>query len=137
MGYWGGVDGKALPDYDVRECRPLIQPGDSADEPPIEHQLVGPHRSASCRRTRSPSSTTITTAALKQQGVDGVKVDSQSAIEGVAAGLGGRVALTRAYRKGAGKLGQQVLQRPPHQLHGQRDGDVLLLAAIHGHADLD
>jgi raffinose synthase len=36
---------------------------------------------------------------LKAQGVDGVKVDSQSAIEGVAAGLGGRVALTRAYRE--------------------------------------
>ncbi len=36
---------------------------------------------------------------MKAQGVDGVKVDSQATIEGVATGLGGRVALTRAYRQ--------------------------------------
>ena len=90
MGYWGGVDGSSLPGYDVRKSGRLIRSGNYEDESAIEHQLVGCASWASCRAIRSRSSTTITIAGWKQQGVDGVKVDSQSAIEGVAAGLGGR-----------------------------------------------
>ena len=36
---------------------------------------------------------------LRQQGVDGVKVDNQSALEGVAHGMGGRVTAMRAYHE--------------------------------------
>ena len=96
-GYWGGVDGAALPGYGVREAVRSFGPGILQQEPMLNVQYWGPlvglvpadqigrflddyHR------------------RLEAQGVDGVKVDSQATIEGVATGQGGRVALTRAYR---------------------------------------
>ena len=97
IGYWGGVDGAALPAYDAHSIGRAFSPDILQLHPNLTTQYWGhtvgvmpPHKIAKFYADYHKR--------LKAQGVDGVKVDSQSAIEGVAAGLGGRVALTRAYR---------------------------------------
>ena len=99
MGYWGGVDGSALPDYDVRNVGRSFGPGILKMNPQLNTNWWG-HLVGVVPGEKIAKFYNDYHSRLKKQGVDGVKVDSQSAIEGVAAGLGGRVALTRAYRKG-------------------------------------
>jgi raffinose synthase len=97
IGYWGGVDGTALPAYNVQDNGRAFSPDILQMHPNLTTQywghLVGVVPPAKIARFYDDYH-----KQLKAQGVDGIKVDSQSAIEGVAAGLGGRVALTRAYR---------------------------------------
>jgi raffinose synthase len=99
MGYWGGVDGNALPGYDVREVGRSFGPAILKMNPQLNTNWWG-HMVGVVPGDKIARFYNDYHSRLKQQRVDGVKVDSQSAIEGVAAGLGGRVALTRAYRKG-------------------------------------
>ena len=99
MGYWGGVDGNALPGYDVRDVGRSFGPAILKLNPQLNTNWRG-HMVGVVPGDKIAKFYNDYHSRLKQQGVDGVKVDSQSAIEGVAAGLGGRVALTRAYRKG-------------------------------------
>lgn len=97
FGYWGGVDGPSFPDYDVRSVPRAFSPAIRQLMPAVEFwwgPLVGvvpprhAHRFFHEYHRR-----------LREQGVDGVKVDNQAALEGVAAGLGGRVALMRRYHE--------------------------------------
>jgi len=99
MGYWGGVDGSALPGYGVRNVGRSFSPSILKMNPQLNTNWWG-HMVGVVPGDKIAKFYNDYHSRLKQQGVDGVKVDSQSAIEGVAAGLGGRVALTRAYRKG-------------------------------------
>ena len=96
-GYWGGVDAESLPGYGVislaREYSPTINDyapslldwfGKAVGVVSPEHIYrfyQDYHRQ------------------LRLQGVDGVKVDNQAALEGAARGLGGRVGLMRRYRE--------------------------------------
>ena len=96
-GYWGGVDGESLPGYGVqnvfREYSPEINHyvtslsdwfGRAAGVVSPEHIYrfyQNYHRH------------------LRLQGVDGVKVDNQAAVEGVSRGLGGRVSVMQRYRE--------------------------------------
>lgn len=96
-GYWGGVDEAAFAEYEPRSVKRAFAPP-IVDAAPIVEFVWGTvagvvppkhidrfyhdyHR------------------RLRQQGVDGVKVDNQAVLEGVAATLGGRVALLRRYRE--------------------------------------
>lgn len=96
-GYWGGVDEKALPGYraralprqfsqGIRHYYPNGIPyfGDSCGVVPTEHIYrfyQDYHRH------------------LRLQGVDGVKVDNQAAVEGVSEGMGGRVYMMQRYHE--------------------------------------
>lgn len=97
IGAWGGVDGRRLPAYDVRDIGRRFAPGLYRDFPDLDDwwgHLVGvvpPARIAAFYGDYH--------AGLRAMGVDGIKVDSQAVLEGVSAGLGGRVATARAYRR--------------------------------------
>ncbi|MEI6166613.1 MAG: Sip1-related alpha-galactosidase [bacterium] len=101
VGYWGGVDGTALPGYGVREVARNSSPGVrsfAADQKDFWDQwwgqtvgLISPehiHRFFHDYHRY-----------LRSQGVDGVKVDNQAVLEMIAQGNGGRVALMLAYHE--------------------------------------
>jgi raffinose synthase len=98
VGYWGGVDGEALPGYDVVEQPRRFGEGIMAHCPRHNEDwwggLVGLVPEASIARFYDDYH-----RSLAQQGIDGVKVDNQAVLEGLAARQGGRVRLTRAYRE--------------------------------------
>jgi raffinose synthase len=98
VGYWGGVDGEALPGYDVVEQPRRFGEGIMAHCPRHNEDwwggLVGLVPEAAIARFYDDYH-----RSLVQQGVDGVKVDSQAVLEALAARQGGRVRLTRAYRE--------------------------------------
>jgi raffinose synthase len=97
-GYWGGVEGAALPGYGVRDAARAFGPGILRQEPMLNvlhwGPLAGLVPAGQIGRFMDDYH-----RRLQAEGVDGVKVDSQAVIEGLAAGQGGRVALTRAYRE--------------------------------------
>jgi raffinose synthase len=97
LGYWGGVDGASLPAYDEQEKGRSFSAAILQMNPLLNTNWWG-HEVGVVPTNKIAQFYNDYHKRLKEQGVDGVKVDSQSAIEGVAAGLGGRVALTRAYR---------------------------------------
>lgn len=98
VGYWGGVDGDALPGYDVVEQPRRFGEGIMAHCPRHNEDwwggLVGLVPEAAIARFYDDYH-----RSLSRQGVDGVKVDNQAVLEGLAARQGGRVRLTRAYRQ--------------------------------------
>ena len=97
IGYWGGVDGKSLPGL----RRPQHVRAFSTSILQMHPELTTNWWGARVGVVPSGQIAKFYDdyhRQLQAQGVDGVKVDSQSLLEGVAAGLGGRVALTRAYR---------------------------------------
>jgi raffinose synthase len=98
IGYWGGVDGGSLPGYGVREAVRSFGPGILIHQPYMNVRWWGP-LAGLVPADRIKKFYDDYHGRMKAQGVDGVKVDNQSMIEGVAAGQGGRVALTRAYRE--------------------------------------
>jgi len=96
-GYWAGIDPARLPAYGVREIVRSYGPGILRHTPDANHMF-------------SPVSDHIPPAGiaafyedfhrgLAAWGVDGVKVDNQASIEGLASGMGGRVGQYRAYRE--------------------------------------
>ena len=97
-GYWGGVDGGALPGYDVLDVARSYGPGILQHEPGMNVEYWGPLAglvpAGQIGRFMDDYH-----RLLQAEGVDGVKVDNQAVIESLASGQGGRVALTRAYRK--------------------------------------
>lgn len=99
VGYWGGLDGGSLPGYDVREQVRRFGEGILEQRPTFNEQwwgaVVGLPAGDKAARFFDDYH-----AALARAGVDGVKVDSQSVLEGVATGQGGRVPLTAAFRAG-------------------------------------
>jgi len=98
IGYWGGVDGEKMPEYGVVDQTRQFGEGVLRHSPTFNQQwwgnLVGHVPSTHIERFYDDFH-----RSLAEQGVDGVKVDSQAVLEAVAQGQGGRVALTRAYRK--------------------------------------
>ena len=96
-GYWGGVDGEALPGYEVVEQPRRFGEGILTHQPRSNEDwwggLVGLVPEGSVQRFFDDYH-----RALAEQGVDGVKVDSQAVLESLGARQGGRVRLTRAYR---------------------------------------
>jgi raffinose synthase len=98
QGYWGGVDGSALPGYGVRETIRHFSPGLLSFNPRVNFvwwgSLVGFVPPQHIDRFYQDFHRHLVT-----QGVDGVKVDNQAANEGLGHGLGGRVAVMQAYRE--------------------------------------
>ena len=100
-GYWGGVDDSSLPGYDARPMRRDHSPGILEFTPGWTTSLneyfggfvsvVPPRHIARFFQDYHRH--------LRAQGVDGVKVDNQATLEGVAAGLGGRVVLMQRYHE--------------------------------------
>lgn len=96
-GYWGGVDGDALSGYDIRSQGRNYSPGINHFVPSLINWfgtacgVVPPEQIYRFYQDYHRH--------LRQQGVDGIKVDNQSSLEGVAQGMGGRVALMRAYHE--------------------------------------
>ncbi|HTS19290.1 MAG TPA: Sip1-related alpha-galactosidase [Verrucomicrobiae bacterium] len=97
MGYWGGVDGEAMPGYDVTDRPRSFSPAILQMRPSMNTQYWG-HIVGVVPPRRIGQFYEDLHERLEAAGVDGVKVDNQSTMEGLAQGLGGRVVLTRAYR---------------------------------------
>jgi raffinose synthase len=97
-GYWGGVDNGELPGYEVQDVARSYGPGILQHEPRLNVEYWGPLAglvpAGQIGRFMDDYH-----RRLQAQGVDGIKVDNQAVIESLASGQGGRVALTRAYRK--------------------------------------
>lgn len=96
-GYWGGVDGDALPGYGVRSVSRRYSPG-------IHHYYPNgiPWFGTACGVVSPEHIYRFYQdyhRHLRRQGVDGVKVDNQASLEGLGEGSGGRVALMRAYHE--------------------------------------
>jgi len=89
-GYWGGVDGEALPGYGVDTALRWYSPEILRHTPTLPWDWWG-----AC--VGRPASDALGRfyhdyhARLAAEGVDGVKVDNQSSIEGLSHGIGGRV----------------------------------------------
>jgi raffinose synthase len=96
-GHWGGVDGESFPTYGVCSLQRRFSTGIVQRQPTINDWwggisgLVSPehiHRFFHAYHRH-----------LARQGVDGVKVDNQSTLEGLSHGLGGRVSLMQTYHE--------------------------------------
>jgi raffinose synthase len=98
IGYWGGVDPEGLPGYDIIDQPRRFGEGILAHQPTFNEDwwggLVGVVPASRIAQFFDDYH-----ASLAAQGVDGVKVDNQAVLEGVAQHQGGRVPLTRAYRQ--------------------------------------
>lgn len=97
-GYWSGADKETLPGYGIRDLPRSYSPGMLHYNPNYNHEwwgsIVGVVPPESIYRFFQDYH-----RHLRRQGVDGVKVDNQCQIEALATGLGGRVALMRAYHE--------------------------------------
>jgi len=97
MGYWGGTDGKSLDGYGVRDVIRRLSPSLNRDPKICDWQglIAGVIPQESAGQFLHDYH-----AHLKDQGVDGIKVDNQAAITYLSDGVGGRVKMFDAYRKG-------------------------------------
>ena len=97
-GYWGGVNAQTLPEYGTRDVARSFSPGVLHYCPTYNKNWWG-----SAMGVVAPEHIyrfyQDYHRHLRLQGVDGVKVDNQSALEGVAHSFGGRVALMQRYRE--------------------------------------
>lgn len=105
-GYWGGVDGRALPDYGVSSKLRWYSPEILAHAPNfnVDHwgAVVGTPAPEALERFYDDYH-----ARLAQAGVDGVKVDNQASVEGVSHGDGGRVSVQQTMARSLEKSTQQ------------------------------
>ncbi len=97
VGYWGGTDGESFPQYDVRYQVRRFGEGILEHRPTFNEQHWGSVVGLPAKE-RAAAFFDDYHRELAAQGVDGVKVDSQSVLEGIAVHQGGRVPLTLAYR---------------------------------------
>ncbi len=98
IGYWGGVDGERVTNYGVKDTPRMYGRGILHHMPHGNHgwwgALAGLVPAEHIHRFYHDLH-----RMLREQGVDGVKIDTQGMVEGLALGSGGRVALNRAYRE--------------------------------------
>jgi len=97
MGYWAGVDGESLPAYGVHSMSRTYSPDILGYVPDLSNwfgKQVGVPGISAIHRFYNDYH-----RHLRLQGVDGVKVDNQVSVEGVAAGSGGRVAMMQIYHE--------------------------------------
>jgi raffinose synthase len=109
LGYWGGVDGASLGNYDVQERLRFFGPGILAQHPNLNTQYWGSAVGV-IPPTQIGKFFDDYHRRLEADGVDGVKVDNQSMIESVAQGFGGRIEVTRAYREALEKSAAKHFQ---------------------------
>ena len=96
-GYWGGIDPKSFPQYRVVDERREFSPSLLKHSPALNSafgNVIGVVAPEDIHRFYQDFH-----RFLREQGVDGVKVDNQGALEGVSRGLGGRVELMRRYHE--------------------------------------
>ena len=97
VGYWGGVDPDSLPGYGTRVVPRRYSEGINHYAPELINWFgkacgtVPPEGIYKFYQDYHRH--------LREQGVDGVKVDNQASLEGVSESVGGRVALMRAYHE--------------------------------------
>lgn len=97
QGYWGGVDGEALPHYRVSGTEKHFSAGILQHTPEITTMfgrivgLLAPEDSYRFFHDFHRH--------LREQGVDGVKVDNQGSLDAVTHGHGGLISLVRAYHE--------------------------------------
>ena len=97
VGYWGGVDPESLPAYHAQVIPRAFSEGCLSHEPGVQHWwgtevgVVPPDHIDRFFHDYHDR--------LRREGVDGVKVDTQAVLEGVSAGLGGRVHVMKRYRQ--------------------------------------
>lgn len=98
IGYWGGADAEAFAEYGVIDQPRRMGEGILTHMPRFNEDwwggLVGLVPEAHIERFFDDYH-----RLLAAQGVDGVKVDNQAVLEALGARQGGRVRLTRAYRR--------------------------------------
>lgn len=98
IGYWGGADAQAFAEYGVIDQPRRMGEGILTHMPRFNEDwwggLVGLVPEAHVGRFFDDYH-----RSLAAQGVDGVKVDNQAVLEALGARQGGRVRLTRAYRR--------------------------------------
>lgn len=97
MGYWGGVDASALPDYAVHDT-PRTNPPFFREDLVKRFSWMG-ERCGVVPANRVADFFEDFHRELAAQDVDGVKIDNQSSLEFSASGQGGRVALSLATRR--------------------------------------
>jgi raffinose synthase len=97
-GYWGGVDGEALPDYGVETCQRSYSPEILAQRPSLNFDWWGPLLGRPALEALERFYADYH-AELAKHGVDGVKVDNQASVECAATGVGGRVVSMLAHRR--------------------------------------
>jgi raffinose synthase len=96
-GYWGGTHPQQMADYEPRRVLRWYCPEVLTHAPDMNCDYCGPV--TYCPSTRKlPSYYDDYHASLKQQGVDGVKVDNQASVEGLGYDDGGRVTQMKAVR---------------------------------------
>ncbi|MGI6494873.1 MAG: Sip1-related alpha-galactosidase [Kiritimatiellia bacterium] len=96
-GYWGGIDPASFTQYRVVDERRSFSPGLRHHTPDIDNAfgpIIGVVAPEDIHRFYHDFH-----RFLREQGVDGVKVDNQGSLEGVSRGLGGRVELMRRYHE--------------------------------------
>ena len=99
VGYWGGVSKEKMPEYQVQDALRFFSKGILANLYHSNHDwwgsLVGLVPADQIARFYEDFH-----RLLESEGVDGIKVDNQGVLEGLAYNQGGRIKLTAAYRAG-------------------------------------
>lgn len=101
LGYWGGLvpDAEGTKKYNPQLRYPVQSPGNLANKRDLAMDCMEKYGIG----TIDPATVTQFYDHLHKylvsQGVDGVKVDVQNILETIAAGLGGRVSLTRQFQQ--------------------------------------
>jgi raffinose synthase len=98
-GYWSGVDAKAFAKFGALDVTRQYGRDSLGLRPNYNHQYWG-HLCGLVPAGKIAAFFDAYHAHLQAEGVDGVKVDVQGQLESLTQGQGGRVALTKAYRKG-------------------------------------
>ncbi|KAK6932894.1 Glycosyl hydrolases 36 [Dillenia turbinata] len=101
MGYWGGLDPDApgMKQYNAKLRFPQQSPGNLANKNDIAMDCMEKYGVGTIDPAKISKFYDDVHKYIVSQGVDGVKVDVQNILETLAAGLGGRVSLTRHFQQ--------------------------------------
>ncbi|XP_015578449.1 probable galactinol--sucrose galactosyltransferase 2 isoform X2 [Ricinus communis] len=101
MGYWGGLapNAEGTEKYNPKLTYPVQSPGNLANMSDISLDCMEKYGVGTIDPERISQFYDDLHSYLVSQNVDGVKVDVQNILETIAAGLGGRVSLTRQFQQ--------------------------------------